>query len=54
MFLRMTSAAGDVRAPSPAPLSVSGEPVAAPRIHLSVPHMAGGEERYVREAIATN
>ena len=24
------------------------------RIHLSVPHLGGGEERYVREALATN
>jgi pyridoxal phosphate-dependent aminotransferase EpsN len=55
MFLRMTPATvGDVRAPSSPPLSMSGEPGAAPRIHLSVPHMGGGEERYVREAIATN
>ena len=55
MFLRMTPATvGDVRAPSAPPLSMSGDPGATPRIHLSVPHMGGGEERYVREAIATN
>ena len=55
MFLRMTPATvGDVRAPSSPPLAMSGDPGAAARIHLSVPHMGGGEERYVREAIATN
>ncbi len=55
MFLRMTPATvGEVRAPSAPPLPMSGDPGATPRIHLSVPHMGGGEERYVREAIATN
>ena len=30
------------------------QPAAPPRIHLSVPHMGGTEEHYVREAIASN
>jgi pyridoxal phosphate-dependent aminotransferase EpsN len=38
-----------------APLVMSPDrPGAPPRVHLSVPHMGGTEERYVREAIATN
>jgi dTDP-4-amino-4,6-dideoxygalactose transaminase len=46
---------GSARAPATPPLVVSPERVGtAPRIHLSVPHMGGAEERYVREAIATN
>ncbi len=32
----------------------SGSPAPEQRIHLSVPHLGGSEERYVREAIATN
>jgi pyridoxal phosphate-dependent aminotransferase EpsN len=46
---------GNVSAPATPPLVMSSEPASAPpRIHLSVPHMGGAEERYVREAIASN
>ena len=46
---------GNAQLPATPPLVMSPDPVgASPRIHLSVPHMGGAEERYVREAIATN
>jgi pyridoxal phosphate-dependent aminotransferase EpsN len=44
----------DAAAPAPPLVMSPDRPGARPRVHLSVPHMGGTEERYVREAIATN